>query len=149
MSDTKRLAQLLDQKHDVLIQLHALATRQLDVASASDTGVMFSLIATKQKLIDALMQLEQLLAPFRAESPEERVWDSPEERVRTAGVSQQCDVLLQEIMSMDRLGLERVQSRQQQTRVQIDAAQQAASARNAYLASQTPGPHTIDVASEA
>ena len=149
MTDTKHLTQLLEQKHEVLVQIHALAARQLDLADQGDASVMISLIAAKQGLIDGLMKIEQSLSPYREESPEERVWDSPDERARVAGVSQQCNELLQEVMALDRRGLERAQARQQQTKLQIDSAHQAASARNAYLTSQPASPSRIDMAFDA
>ena len=147
MSDTAKLATLVQQKHDVLSQLHALATRQLTLAEEGDSGVMISLIATKQGFIDALMAIEKALAPYRSESPDERVWKSQEERARVAALSQECNELLNELMSLDRLGLERVQARQQQTKIQIDSAHQAASARTAYLTTAPSTPQSIDIAS--
>ena len=149
MTDTKHLAQLLEHKHKVLSQIRALAVRQVDLADAADASAMIGLIAAKQGLIDGLLKVEQALGPYREESPDQRCWDSRAERERVAAISEQCNALLEEIMALDRQGLEKAQARQQQTKLQIDTAHQAASARNAYTTHQATSSGRIDVASEA
>lgn len=148
MSDTQQLAALLTDRHAVLKQLRALCERQLALAIDGEPSAIVGLLAAKQGLIDGLMKIETQLAPFREQAPDQRQWQSDEQRAATAAISDACDALLREVMELDRQGIEKVQARQQQSRLQIDSAHQAASARDAYLGNDASRPHSIDIASE-
>ena len=149
MSDTEQLAALLTERYDVLKQLCVLGKRQLTLAGDAEAGAIIGLLAAKQGLIDRLMRIEAALAPFRTQSPDQRHWKTQEDRAKAAAISNACDALLKEVMELDRQGLEKVQARQQQSKLQIDSAHQAASARSAYLTNEASQPRSIDIASGA
>lgn len=147
--DTQHLAALIDNKHAVLRRLREVAQRQLALAVGGDPRPLVSLLAVKQKLLDELTSTERDLNPYREQDPQQRQWPSPQSRERCAAVSQACRDLLAEVMDLDRRATEQLRQRQQQTKVQIDAAEQAAQARSAYFASAAPAPQQFDVASES
>lgn len=145
--DTDRLAELVNCKHAVLVQLRTLAQRELELASEGEARAMISLMAVKQSLIDNLMRVERQLDPFRSQQPNERAWRSAEDRTTCAAASQQCQQILDEVMALDRQSMEILQARQHKTKVQVDSAHQGASVRSAYLA-DGPTARSMDLTSE-
>ena len=61
---TDELSRCIQQKHDVLAQLHELARRQLAVIASEDTDRLLSLLAVKQPLLNELQRLERALRSF-------------------------------------------------------------------------------------
>lgn len=100
--DTEVLAQLIDAKYALLVELHQLATRQAGVIDSGDLSRLMSLLATKQQLLNAVTQLEGRMDPFRAEDPDRRVWPSSAHRQRAREIAARSDQLLGEIMAVER-----------------------------------------------
>jgi hypothetical protein len=146
--ETDQLSKLIDAKHGVLLQLYELAQRQHALAESAQPGELISLLAVKQRLLDDLSTLEQQLDPFRQQDPQTRVWRSPADRARCAGVAGTCRQLLDQVMTLERDAMEVLQSRQQQTSATIRSANDAADARSAYLNNNLSEYQRLDLASE-
>ncbi len=134
MQPTAKLTELIHKKHQVLVQLRDIGHRQTDLVSSGDTASLLKLLAAKQQLITALQSLERELTPCYAEDPEHRVWKTPEERARCAQQSAECNVLLKEVVQLEKQGAEQMTIRRNQVAEQLQQVHVAAQVRSAYQA---------------
>lgn len=146
--ETDQLAQLIDGKRDVLLQLHALVRRQFSQSASQEPSGLLTLLAAKQQLIDRLQNLEAELDPFRQQDPDTRQWRSAADRQRCATQAQECNRLLAEVIELERGSLSALQTRQQETTEKLQFVGNAAAAATAYSASATQST-TFDLASES
>jgi hypothetical protein len=148
--ETDLLAQLVDGKHEVLVQLHQLAHRQLSlIGDDREMSELLSLLAAKQALLDELHALEKQLDPFRQQDPESRRWRTPRDRQRCAQVAGRCRSLLGEVIELERVAEAEMKRRRDRTAAQLQAVSTAAEARAAYAAGPSESQRRLDLASEA
>ena len=105
---------------------------------------LLRLLAAKDQLLVAVQAIEQQLAPFHAQNPEERNWPTEEARTRCAQEAEACKKLLDEVMQMEEQNEKEMTVRRDQVASQLQAAQAASTARGAYQAQQLQtfqGPH--------
>jgi flagellar biosynthesis/type III secretory pathway chaperone len=131
---TGRLAELIDHKCKVLLQLRGVGQQQSDLISRGDTTSLLQLLAVKQQWISTLQRLERELAPFYAEDPERRSWRSPQDRAHCAQQAAQCNALLDEIVQLEKHGAEVMAKRRNEVAQQLEQAHAAAQVRSAYQA---------------
>src|SRR4051812_21701390 len=136
MQSTEKLATLISKKHEVLVQLRAIGARQSDLVASGEMTSLLKLLAAKQQLIGGLQQLERELKPYYAGDPEQRVWRTPEARAHCANEASQCNVLLEEIVRMEKDGAERMTARKNEVAQQLQQVHAAAHVRNAYQSQQ-------------
>lgn len=136
MLATEQLSELIHRKHEVLAQLRDLGQRQQEVVQQGETSTLLKLLATKQTMIVALQNVEQELAPFHAEDPEQRVWPSREARSQCARQAAECNRLLQEIVELERYCGERMTLRRNEVAAQLRHVNTAGQARDAYEANR-------------
>lgn len=134
IESTEQLAALIARKHDVLAQLRAVGAKQTDLVSSGEIAALLKLLATKQSLITRLQEIERELKPHYASDPEKRVWRSPEERARCAKQADDCNVLLEEVVRLEKLGAEKMDQRKNEVAQQLQQAHAAAHVRSAYQA---------------
>jgi hypothetical protein len=132
MHSTERLAELVDQKHRVLVQLREVGKRQMDLVENGETALLLKLLAAKQNLISALQGIEKQLATFAGEDPEQRRWPSLETREACARQAQECNRMLQEVVALEQLGTEKITLRRNEIAAQLDQVHAAAQVRSAY-----------------
>ena len=133
---TKKLADLIAKRHKCLFQLRDLGRKQTTLISTGDMAALLRVIAAKNQLILALQAIEQELAPYHAQDPDSRKWESPEERTKCAAQAYECSQLLEEVMQLERSNEENMTHRRDQVAGQLQAAQAASTARGAYQAQQ-------------
>jgi len=141
---TTKLADLIDKRHRCLLQLRDLGHKQGELIAAGEMGPLLRLIAAKNQLIAALQSIEQALAPYHDQDPEQRDWASSAARAHCADQVNTCQQLLEEVMELERRNEQSMIERRDQVATQLQAAQAAGAARGAYQAHQlsTPqGPH--------
>ncbi len=138
MQSTEKLAELIHKKHQVLVQLRDIGHRQTDLVSSGDTASLLKLLAAKQQLITALQSLERDLTPCYSEDPERRVWRTQEDRARCAQQSAECNVLLKEVVQLEKQGAERMTIRRNEVAEQLQQVHAAAQVRSAYQAQRRP-----------
>jgi hypothetical protein len=131
---TERLADLIRRKHEVLVQLRDVGRRQTNLIACGDTAALLKLLAAKQHQISALHGLERELTPYYAEDPESRSWRSPQERAQCARQAAECNVLLEEIVQLEKLGAERMTTRRNEVAEQLQQVHAASHIRSAYEA---------------
>jgi len=142
---TNNLADLIDKRHRCLLQLRDLGRKQTELIASGEMGPLLRVIAVKNQLIAALQTLEQELAPYHAEDPEQRVWPTTEARAKCAQQAETCRQMLDEVMTLERQNEQNMVERRDKVASQLQAAQAASTARGAYQAHQlaTPqGPHS-------
>jgi|RhiMethySRZTD1v2_1073278.scaffolds.fasta_scaffold2019631_1 hypothetical protein len=132
--ETEQLAELIRRKHAVLVQLRDVGRRQADLVTVGEIGALLKLLAGKQHLIVALQQLESQLKPFYAQNPDSRLWNSPAERAQCAQLANECNALLEEVVSLEKQGAEQMDARKNEVASQLQRVHAAAHVRNAYQA---------------
>jgi hypothetical protein len=136
MLSTKRLAELVSRKRDVLLQLSDVGQRQRPIVEEGDTGTLLQLLAAKQKLISALQELEREMAPFHAEDPDARIWPTSEDRARCAGEAAECNQLLEQVVTLEKESADRMTARKNEVAAQLRHVYAAGQARDAYAANR-------------
>ena len=131
---TTNLADLIRRKHEVLVQLCELGRRQKEIVDRGETTMLLELLATKQKMISVLQQVERELAPFHAEDPDARVWPESDARARCAKQSAECNQLLEAIVVLERDSADRMTVRRDDVAAQLQHVYAAGQARDAYEA---------------
>ncbi len=102
MQSTDKLFDLIRNKHHVLVQLRDMGRRQAELVNSGEITALLKLLAAKQQMIIGLQALEQELKPYYKEEPDARVWHSPTERVQCAQLAQECNALLEEVVSLEK-----------------------------------------------
>ena len=133
---TEQLAALIDNKHKVLVQLRAVGARQADLVASGDVGSLLKLLASKQQLIARLQELERNLKPYYAGDPDQREWRSPEDRARCAKQADECNLLLEEVVRIEKIGADKMNERKNEVAEQLQQVHAATHVRNAYQAQQ-------------
>lgn len=135
-SSTEKLADLISKRLRCLQQLRDLGRKQAEMIAASDMGSLLRVISVKNQLIAALQAIEQQLAPYHNEDPDERVWSSPAARATATAEAETCRQLLDEVMQLERQNEETMIQRRDQLATQLHTAQAANAVRGAYQAQQ-------------
>lgn len=130
--DTDILADLIGNKHRLLVQLRELARRQLELIEANDLTQLLKLLASKQKLLTELQSLERQLDPFRNQEPETRVWRSADDRDSCALLASQCEAIRAEIVQAERMSETRLTFRRDEAASRLQGVHQASQVRHAY-----------------
>ena len=131
---TKRLAELIGRKRQVLSQLRDVGERQTNLINYGDTGALLTLLAAKQQLISTVRNLERELTPYYAEDPDSRTWASLHDRAQCAQQAAECNALLEEIVNLEKHGAEMMTNRRNEVAQQLQQAHAAAHIRGAYQA---------------
>jgi hypothetical protein len=146
--NTNMLTQVLFAKCELLVQLRKLGVRQNELIEASELGQLLGLLAEKQRLLDALQQVERQLDPFRGQAPEDREWASVDDRRRGAELAAACEKLLAEIAESEKQSAVKLQLRRDEAAMQLQAVHFAVQAREAYVAADGPGFSHVDLSAE-
>ena len=128
---TDNLAALIRKKHQILVQLREIGLRQQALAGEA-TPELLKLLGAKQHLISGLEMVERNLRPYHAEDPESREWRTPSDRAACAQQAQACQVLLGEVMELERQQEQRMAERRDQVASQLRQAGAARDAVGAY-----------------
>jgi hypothetical protein len=134
MQSTEHLAELIRRKHHVLVQLRDIGRRQAVLVSGGETGALLKLLAGKQHLIAGLQMLECALKPYYAENPDARTWPSLADRAECAKLANECNMLLEEIVALEKRGAEEMDARKNDVAQQLQQVHSAAHVRGAYQA---------------
>jgi flagellar biosynthesis/type III secretory pathway chaperone len=146
---TQQLTTLMERKHDCLVQLRDLGSRQLERIDAGDMGMLMKVLSAKQRLLAELQTLERGLDPFRAQSPEQRDWKSPAERAHCASLANRCQLLFSEIVSQEREAESRLILQRDDAERQLQGMHVAARAHGAYRAEYAPAMSSLDLSTES
>jgi flagellar biosynthesis/type III secretory pathway chaperone len=145
---TERLSELIAQKLRVLSQLRELAHRQRDTIASGEMSRLLGLLAAKQRMLEALQDVERKLDPFRSQDPESRDWRSEDDRQRARRTAEACESLLREIMQIEQHCESDMRTRRDATAAQLQGTHQAAMASRAYVGLDGPNRQNLDLSSE-
>jgi hypothetical protein len=134
MFDTQLLAELIRKKHQVLMQLREIGRRQTDLVASGEIAALLTLLGGKQQLIACLQALEAQLKPYYSQNPDTRSWRSPADRAQCAQLANECNALLEEVVSLEKSSAERMNARKSEVADQLHQAHAAAHVRSAYQA---------------
>ena len=134
---TNLLADLVAKRRKCLAQLRDLGLRQSQMIAGGEMAELLRLVAAKQQLIVALQAIEQQLAPFHQQDPEQRRWESAEARSRCAADAEACRLLIQEVMSMEQAGERQMIERRDAVATQLRTVVSGGKVRDAYQAQAT------------
>ncbi len=148
ISETDRLAELIDQKHSCLAELNEIGRRQLELVRGGEMTALLDVLAVKQRLIERLQNTERDLDPYRSQSPETRQWRSELDRKRCSQKIQDCEALFSQIMEQEKQGETELIQRRDEAAVRLDGAHRAGRARGAYAATSPQHSGQLDLASE-
>lgn len=146
--ETDLLANLIDQKHAVLLQLRELSQRQLGMIDENNMSDLLNLLSAKHSLLSQLQRVEGQLDPFRQQDPEQRAWRSQADRQRCAATAAAARELLDEIMEMEKQGESQLRANRDRTAQRLERVHQAGEVRSAYLHSHQRTGRRLDLASE-
>ncbi len=132
--DTDRLTDLVGKRLKCISRLRDLALRQQKLIGEGEMDKLLSVLADKQRLFDALRQVDRQLDPYRAQDPELRSWRCAEDRQRCARAMQCCDQLLSEIRHLEKQSETNLIRRRDELAGALQGAHAATSARGAYAA---------------
>jgi hypothetical protein len=147
-NQTERLAELISARHEVLAQLRELARRQLELVGVEDMQRLFVLLAAKHTLVERLNQLDRRLEPFRGQDPHTRQWPSPEARDRARQTAQSCELLLEEIVALEKQGIAELTQRRDEAAARLAGMHSAGRAHIAYSAAASSQGRRLDLTSD-
>jgi hypothetical protein len=130
--DTDVLRQLIGTRCNLLLELSQLVQRQSDLVLVGDVNGLLSLLAAKQHLLNDLLRVDGELDPFREQDPEARIWRSEADRDSTRKTAERCQVLLADVLRIERQCEAELIRRRDHTASLIDGLHGAARATQAY-----------------
>ena len=135
---TRKLAELIQSKHQCLLQLRELGVRQNQLIANGELGDLLRLLAAKQHVITALQAVDRQLSPYQQEDPDSRTWSSPDERAACARLAAECRQLLEEVMQMEKANETQMAQRRNDVAAQLTSLHHAGEVRGAYAQNQVP-----------
>jgi hypothetical protein len=145
LADTQRLAELINQRYQLVQEIHHLTTAHPDMASIEDVSLTLGVLSRKESMLDQLRQLHTQLASFQTQDPDRRSWICPEERQRCQQMANQTDNLLREIMELDQRNISSMQQRREAIAAQLMYGQDSSSAEQAYMAASQLEQGMLDI----
>jgi len=140
MTDSEHLFQLVGQKLERLEQLHALSGNQSQYVETEDMGAILEILAAKQRLLIAIEGIDQRIADYHVDDPEERVWPTQEMRTQCREKISQCDRLVRETLEFDRIATERLTEKKSDAKQQLRQLSDLTHVQGAYRQHKTrPG----------
>ncbi len=132
MADTKSLAMLIQRQWTALSGLHQLVLEQQNCLGTDRIETLLSLIARKQPLVDELQDVSAQLQAYRVQSPEQRTWDSQEDRARCQAQAKRCEELHREIVRLEAGALELMERQRSAISSQLQDCRDSSVATTAY-----------------
>ncbi|MCL2304583.1 MAG: hypothetical protein FWC43_04500 [Planctomycetaceae bacterium] len=98
------LAQILQSRVSVLEQMLRVSEKQLEVVRLGDMTLLLQLLARKRKVYDTFEELERQLDPYRNIEPQDRKWESEQQRLDSDAAIERSKELLAAILELDQQG---------------------------------------------
>lgn len=130
--ETDLLAELALERHDLLVQLHELGRRQLELIEQGEMTQLIHVLSAKHHLLAELQQVEKRLNPYRTQDPDTRRWRNAKLREECAEIVTKSNGLLQEILEQEKRGEASLQNHRDEAAARLQRAHSAGHARAAY-----------------
>lgn len=98
---TASLPVLVGKRLGILDRLHCVSERQMEVVRTGDIAALNELLGVKQRIFNELESVERELDPHRDILPENRKWNSEQERLDCQGLIERCEARLAAILRLD------------------------------------------------
>ena len=151
MTDSERLFQLVVQKLELLEQLHACSSNQMQYVDAGDMEAILEILAAKQRLLIEIEGIDQQIAQYHADDPEDRVWPSQEMREQCRERISRSDRLVCETLEYDRLAEQRLTEKRDAAKQQLQQFTNTAHVQGVYRQHKAhyvaPGSARLDIGS--
>jgi hypothetical protein len=132
LTNTRQLAELVEQKHACLVQLLEIGARQEELIQAGDMTQLLRVLTSKHSLIAALQRIERDLTPFRDQDPQTRVWSSAEARADCAEKAALCRELLDDVVRQEKFNESLLLKQREAVADRLGQVHAAARASGAY-----------------
>ena len=146
---TDQLAELIQRRHQNLVQLREISLRQSVLIEAGDMTELINVLSVKQRSIAALQAVDRELAPYRDQDPGQRQWRSPAARAQCAQLATECERLMSEIVQREQQSEQRMTQRRDEVATRLEIVHSAARARTAYDHDPIPTTGMLDVSSDS
>ena len=151
MTDSEHLFLLVGQKLERLEQLHDCSGNQMRYVDADNMGAILEILAAKQRLLIEVEGIDQQIAQYHVDDPEDRVWPSQEMREQCRERISRCDLLVRETLEFDRFAEQRLSEKRDTAKQQLQQFTDSAHVQGAYRQHKshtaTPGSTRIDLGS--
>lgn len=127
-----KLTHIMQRRKTVLEVLLMVSEKQLKLVEIGDITTLLKLLARKQRYLDDLESVERSLDPHRGIAPEDRTWESEEERIECSSTIAKCDQLLAAIMELDKMSEQELGRQKDATQAQLQRTQSQGRAASAY-----------------
>ena len=145
---TDILMQLVRARYTCLVQLRDLGRRQTELIGEDNVTGLLDVLSVKQKPLSDIQRIEKALNPYREQDPEQRLWQSHDDREACARLVQQCELLLKEIVVQEKRCEETMVQKRDATAIRLQQLRSAGQAQGAYTAPAYAGIRQIDFSSE-
>jgi len=147
--ETDILFELIRSKRNCLEQILVMGRRQMELIELDQMAALLDLLASKQRALTELQQIERQLDPFRNQAPESRCWRSEEARRQCADELQSCAALLAEIIGGEKRAERAMVHRRDKAAAQLQGMHKAGRARASYTRPSATAVSQIDLCSDA
>ena len=125
-------SELIRSEEELLRRLLLVSQRQLEIVDLGNATVLLEHLGLRERLWQEFELLEQQLVPHRGILPEQRIWNSADERQRTEAALNRCKSLLEEIMANDQISIEKTATRRDEVADQLRRIQRSGAVGTAY-----------------
>ncbi len=130
--DTDRLALLAEQKLQLLEHLRELTLAQQTLVSEQRVEELLTFLSRKNETLEDLRTLQQEIAQFQDQQPEDRVWQSNDMRVRCRENFRRSEALLAELLAMEDSAITELSQRRDLVAQQLQQYTTADAIHDAY-----------------
>jgi len=148
VEDGQRLTALLTRQRDLYRELYELANRQESLVVSNDTDGLLSLLSSRQRLVDRLMDLNESLVPMRAQSERILATMPPQQREEVRALVGQVNDLLGTILKRDESDTATLSQRRNRIQQELQQAATGQQANRAYASQSVDGPRYMDQTDE-
>jgi hypothetical protein len=130
--ETEQLVTLVHARLQSLQDLLRLTDLQDSVIEAGNMTDLIELLDRKQQILQSLQECDQMLAPFRAQPPDSRVWRDQARRALCRQMTDACEEVLRVLLDRERAAEHALVSKKDGLAEQLSRVNAAAVARQAY-----------------
>jgi|694.fasta_scaffold01378_8 hypothetical protein len=142
---TQRLLSLIESRHRLVTDLLTLTASQGQVSFTEEMPAILGLLARKEGLVDELQQLQSELSVYAYDEPEDRVWDSVQQRTRCQQLADTTEQLLKKILELDSATLDSMHQHRDAIAAQLQHGQDSTLAESAYTAGSQLAESLLDI----
>ena len=148
VEEGRRLIELLARQVNLYRELSELANRQESMIVSNDTDGLLSLLSSRQRLVDRLMDLDESLAPMRAQSQRILATMSPQGQEEVRALVGQVNELLKAILKRDESDAVALSARRIRIKQELHQTATGQQANRAYASKSIDEPKYLDQTDE-